>query len=173
MISRVDDDELWGLIAMIGPDPEDGDYHRAIGKLAARPVEDIYAFADRLAELLYALDTEAHAKAARARGDWFLYVRCAAVLAGPVVYGAVLAEPSRLRRFAKREAELLLSVPSEAYEHTTGMPWTHETPLSYESGSNADGWSGAGPNACLPLPLRVLAAVIRPFYRPRPGQPDL
>jgi hypothetical protein len=140
-------------------------------ELAGRPVADILSFEDQLATLLYALDTRAHARAARARGDWFLYVRCAAVCAGRAAYDEVLENPRRLRRFAIREAELLLTVAPQAYERSTGRPWGHEPPVSYESGSNADGWGGPDEVGRLPLWLRAAIWLVRPIYRGRPG-PD-
>ncbi|MEU4242746.1 DUF4240 domain-containing protein [Actinoplanes sp. NPDC026619] len=132
-------DEFWELI---GSRRTDDDFAALTDRLAERDAATITAFEDRLTELLYALDTPPHAKAARARGDWFLYVRCAAVAAGRDTYELVLEEPAKLRRFARREAELLLPVASTAYERSTGRPWDHETVLSYESGSNTEAWHG-------------------------------
>ncbi|GGN10141.1 hypothetical protein FHR83_003268 [Actinoplanes campanulatus] len=155
--------EFWKLIESMGPAPEDDEFKALTERLATRPVADIIAFEDHLAYLLHALDTQAHARAARARGDWFLYVRCRAVASGQAVYQAVLDDPKQLRRFAKWEAELLLSVASEAYERGTGSPWVHESPVSYETGSNGDGWSGSRP----PLLWRVLLGVARLLPRRR------
>ncbi|MGA5299160.1 DUF4240 domain-containing protein [Nucisporomicrobium flavum] len=135
-------DEFW---ALIGVRRTDDDLAALADELATRDTATITAFEDRLAELLYALDTPAHAKAARARNDWFLYVRCAAVAAGREAYEQVLAEPAKLRRFARREAEHLLTVAQTAYERSTGRLWEHETPLSYESGSNTAAWGDPPP----------------------------
>jgi len=46
-------------------------------------------------------------------------VRCAAVAAGREAYERVLAEPSKLRRFARKEAEHLLTVAQDAYERSS------------------------------------------------------
>jgi hypothetical protein len=134
----VDLDDFWQLVRTLGP--RDDDFERLTDRLAALTADEIVGFEDRLAELLYALDTPAHAAAARARNDWFLYVRCAAVAAGRDTYAEVLTEPARLRRFARREAEFLLPVAANAYERSTGKLWEHESPVSYESGSNAAAW---------------------------------
>ena len=136
----VEQDEFWRLIAVLGGRTRDADFERLTAQLAERSPDDIVAFEDRLATFLYALDTRDHSNAAKARNDWFLYVRCAVLVAGRDVYEQVLAEPARAKRFARQEAELLLSVASQAYERRTGMLWEHETPVSYESGSNAVGW---------------------------------
>ncbi|GAB2857424.1 hypothetical protein GCM10027200_67190 [Lentzea nigeriaca] len=66
------------------------------------------------------------------------------VPAGEEAYRAVLADPGRFRRFTEPggpEAEFLLHVAQHAYESSTGREWEHVTPLDYETGSNADGWS--------------------------------
>jgi hypothetical protein len=136
-------DEFWALTRRR---KTDDDFAVLTDELAARDAETIVAFEDRLTELLYALDTPAHAKAARARNDWFLYVRCAAVAAGREAYEEVLERPAKLRRFAHREAEHLLSVAPAAYERSTGALWEHETLLSYESGSNTAAWGEPEPD---------------------------
>ncbi|MFI5496071.1 DUF4240 domain-containing protein [Actinoplanes sp. NPDC051859] len=130
-------DEFW---ALVGTRKSDDDFTALTADLAGRDPANITAFADHLAELLHALDTPAHAKAARAHNDWFLYVRCAALAAGQETYEQVLAHPAELRRFRRREAEHLLTVAPSAYEMRTGQHWAHETELSYESGSNLTAW---------------------------------
>ncbi len=135
-------EEFWELI---GVRRADEDFAALTSDLAACDAATITAFEDRLTEALHALDTPAHAKAARARNDWFLYVRCAAVAAGRDTYELVLAHPATLRRFARREAELLLTVAPTAFERSTGRPWEHQTQLSYESGSNSQAWGGPAP----------------------------
>ena len=141
----MEQDQFWALVQTLGSRPGDDDFERLTDQLATRGAGDIIDFEDRLAALLHALDTPAHAAAARARGDWFLYVRCAAVAAGHSAYREVVAEPAKLRRFARREAELLLSVAQNAYERSTGMLWEHEAALSYESGSNTTAWGEPPP----------------------------
>ncbi|GAB2617612.1 hypothetical protein Aab01nite_31020 [Paractinoplanes abujensis] len=155
--------DFWQLITL----GDDREFGRVVDELARREVSAIYGFEDRLAALLYAIDTYPHARAARARGDWFLYVRCAVVADGPSAYEEVLAEPRKLRRYATREAEHLLSVASTAYERKTGLPWTHEAPYDYESGSNAEGWAGSEP----PLWIRAAVGVARLLNRGGTSEP--
>ncbi|MER5458664.1 DUF4240 domain-containing protein [Micromonospora sp. NPDC002389] len=158
-------EEFWRLVESMGPQPDDDGFDRLTAELATLSVPDIQAFEDHLAALLHGLDTHAHARAARARGDWFLYVRCAVVVSGRAAYEEVLADPHKLRRFARREAEPLLFVASHAYERSTGLPWRHESPVSYESGSNLTGWSGDDTSGRLPLWLRMIIAITRPLRR--------
>ncbi|MDP9818350.1 DUF4240 domain-containing protein [Spirilliplanes yamanashiensis] len=139
----IDDDAFWALIGTLGRDPDDDDFTRLTDRLANRSAEDITGFADQLALALYALDTPAHFAAVRpfvAGDDSFLYVRCAAVAAGRKAYEKAAGQPKSLERFGDRDAEPLLTVAPEAFERATGMLWEHETPVSYEMGSNASAW---------------------------------
>src|SRR5918993_1971719 len=127
-------DRFWALVGR-----RRSDRHLAVltDTLAALPPEEIERFAGDLATALHALDTPGHYEAAGSPGsDWFLYVRCAVVAAGRTAYDRVSGNPARIRRFADRDAEPLLTVAPEAYERSTGMPWEYETPVSYETGSN-------------------------------------
>jgi hypothetical protein len=63
--------EFWELI---GVRRTDEDFAAPTDELATRDAATITAFEDHLTEALHALDTPEHAKAARARNDWFLYV---------------------------------------------------------------------------------------------------
>jgi hypothetical protein len=137
----IGEDEFWLLVKTLGRDADDDDFDRLVARLASRPVADITGFADRLATALWALDTPAHHAAAHtASGDVFLYIRCAVVAAGRRAYDRVLRKPATLRKFADNEAELLLTVAEQAYEQATGSLWEHETPVSYETGSNTAAW---------------------------------
>jgi hypothetical protein len=142
----MEQDQFWALIQTLGSQPHDDDFERLTDELATHSPDDIIGFEDRLTGVLYALDTPAHAAAARARNDWFLYVRWAAVAAGRSTYEQCLTEPAKLRRFAKREAELLLPVASNAYERSTGLLWEYEGRVSYESGSNTTAWGQPEPS---------------------------
>jgi hypothetical protein len=113
---------------------------RLVTELSGHGPEEIIAFEDHLTELLRTLDTPAHASAARARNDWFLAVRCAAVGAGRTTYGRVLADPKKLRKFARRELRDLLTVAPRAWELATGKEWDYASELSYESGMNFEAW---------------------------------
>lgn len=157
--------EFWRLVGSMGTEPDDDAFDRLSDQLATRPASEILDFEDQLASALHALDTRDHARAARARGDWFLYVRCAAVSSGRSVYLKVLADPKELRPFARREAEPLLYVAMKAYERSTGDAWTHEPPVSYESGSNVAGWGETGEADRPPLWRRLVGYVLRPVFR--------
>lgn len=150
----MDLDEFWALLRTRRTDD---DFAALTDELAGHDAAAIVAFEERLTELLHALDTPAHATAARARNDWFLYVRCAAVGAGRKTYERILDQPAELRRFAHKEAEFLLTVAPAAYERRTGRPWEHETALSYESGSNTAAWGDPDP---LQPPAGLLWALV-------------
>ncbi|WP_412742935.1 DUF4240 domain-containing protein [Krasilnikovia sp. MM14-A1004] len=142
----MDQNAFWALIGMLGRNPDDDDFTRLTDLLATRSAEDITRFADLLAHALYALDTPAHVEAVRpliVGDDSFLYARCAAVAAGRRTYEKVAGKPESLERFADRDAELLLTVAPEAFERATGMLWDHETPVSYEMGSNHSARGGS------------------------------
>ncbi len=142
----IDEEEFWLLVKTLGRYPDDEDFDRLTARLAARPEADITGFADRLALALWALDTPAHLAAARTTSDdVFLYVRCAVVAAGRKTYDRVLRKPAALGKFADEEAELLLTVAEDAFEQATGMLWEHDTPVSYETGSNTAAWGDAEP----------------------------
>ncbi|SNY70315.1 DUF4240 domain-containing protein [Paractinoplanes atraurantiacus] len=139
----IDEAVFWQLMRAVG---RDGDVERLVARLAGRPQVDITGFEDRLAALLWALDTPAHFAAARPIGaDGFLYVRCAVVAAGRKAYERVARTPSALSKFVDREAEVLLTVAGKAYERATGLLWEHEPPLSYETGSNVAAWGDNAP----------------------------
>jgi uncharacterized protein DUF4240 len=142
----IGEDEFWQLLKTLGRDAGDDDFDRLMARLADRPPADIIGFADRLAAALWALDTPAHHAAAEtASDDVFLYIRCAVVAAGRRTYDRVLRKPAALQKFADDEAELLLTVAEQAYEQATGALWEHETPVSYETGSNTAAWGHTPP----------------------------
>lgn len=150
MLLVIDEEEFWPLVEGLGRDPGDEDFHRLTARLATRPEAEITGFEDRLARVLWALDTPAHfAAAGTCSGDGFLYARCAVVAAGRRAYERVLRRPAALERFADEEAEMLLYVAEQAYEQATGLLWEHETEVSYETGSNTVAW---GETEAEPLP---------------------
>ncbi|WP_242625327.1 DUF4240 domain-containing protein [Krasilnikovia cinnamomea] len=147
----MDEIDFWRLVQTLGRNPDDEAFDRLTARLAARSEADLIGFADRLASVLWALDTPAHFTAARtASDDAFLYIRCAVVAAGQKAFDRVSRNPAALGKFAGDEAELLLTVAERAYEQSTGRLWEHETPVSYETGSNTAAWgetAGPGPDA--------------------------
>ena len=153
MLLVIDEEEFWSLVKPLGRYPDDEDFERLTARLAIRPEADITGFADRLALVLWTLDTPAHFAAARtASSDVFLYVRCAVVAAGRKAYDRVLRKPAALEKYADEEAELLLTAAEQAYEQATGLLWEHETPVSYETGSNTVAWGEADPE---PVPAQA------------------
>ncbi|WP_139925454.1 DUF4240 domain-containing protein [Hymenobacter sp. DG01] len=115
-------------------------------RLAALPLEDIFAFEDILADKLYQLDGEKYAAACypgediRAiSSDSFLYDRCSVLCNGPGFYDAVLQDPSKWP--IGLEFESLLFLAGKAYTRKTKQEdFPHSTRVSYETGSNTAGW---------------------------------
>ena len=119
----------------------------AVKAQAQMTVDDIKKFENIMAEKLYSLDTEAHAREigddAYQSGkyfsaDWFLYVRCCVVANGPVYYEAVLNNPTEMPK--DMEFESLLNVSPAAFERKTGEELDHVLDICYESFSNKAGW---------------------------------
>ena len=109
--------------------------------LATKSVRTIKNFEERLATLLYQLDTKAHSQRASASPDGFLYSRCACVANGPEFYDSVRANPKKMP--LKTEFESLLGIAATAYEKKTGREFDYRTGRSYETGSNLKGWPEA------------------------------
>ena len=137
----MDEQTFWDLVGALGRDPAADAYDRLTDALSDHSADDIRDFADHLAQALYALDTPAHYRAAA--GDSFLSVRCAVVAAGRRAYRRVLESPAALAGYAQRSHAgcALLPVPERAYRIATRRPWEHRTPVSPETGSNADAWA--------------------------------
>ena len=144
------DEVFWRLIRLFDWKKQGDDdevIESAVAALAQMRVDSIEQFADILAEKLYCLDTLAHAReigeGAYQPGqhfsvDWFLYARCAVVANGREFYDSVVADPQQMPKDV--EFESLLSVAPTAHERRTKLEFDHETPLSYETFSNRDGW---------------------------------
>lgn len=144
----MDEDVFWRLAGKLGREPADAAFDTLVTQLTRLPQAEITGFADRLAWVLWSLDTPAHHEAAGAPGDdWFLSVRCAVVAAGRKGYERVVRRPAALARYADEEAEPLLGVAERAFERVTGRLWEHETPVSPEMGSNVAAWGTAPPGA--------------------------
>ncbi len=111
----------------------------------------IFAFDDRMAQLLYELDTEAIAKKSMGKKgifsvDGFLYARCAALVNGRGYYNEIKKGKRRLNPDLWFEA--LLYVPAKAWallHGTTVEAYSkaHRTMVSYETYSNREGWKPA------------------------------
>lgn len=166
----MDEAVFWRLVGRLGRDPDDTDFAVLAERLAERPEAEITGFADRLASVLWSMDTPAHFASAGSGGDtWFLCARCAVVAAGRRAYEKVLRRSAALERFADScHAEPLLGLAPAAFESATGQLWEHETPLSHEMGSNTAAWghpprsAGRAPRPWLTLQLALGDTVAMP-----------
>lgn len=147
-------EDFWAIIALFDWD-ETGDdeavLQPAADALAARPVEDIFGFTDLLAQYLFALDTREHARYAYLgeldpdngddyiSSDDFLYMRCAVVANGRDFTASVIADPTQMP--SDVEFESLVYLADVAYEEKVGEVYEHDSDVSYESFSNAEGWA--------------------------------
>ncbi|MFT3686264.1 MAG: DUF4240 domain-containing protein [Phycisphaerales bacterium] len=123
----------------------------AVKALAAMTVADIRQFEERLASLLYTLDTHAHATnlgkdSYKGDGkhfsvDNFLYVRCCVVANGKKMYETILNNPKKMPKGV--DFEPLLTLASAAYERKTGKDFDYTPGCDYEAFSNREGWAGA------------------------------
>ena len=106
----------------------------------------IFEFDDAMAELLYALDTKKLAEQCRKTDpfmsdDTFLYSRCVALVNGPEYYERV--KRGKEKNLWSMEFESLLYVSKRAWalrHQSSEEQYPHISPLSYETGSNEDGW---------------------------------
>lgn len=149
----VNEERFWQLLDLFDwrrAGDDDAVVEPAVAALAAHSRADIASFADLLAEKLHALDTRDHARAAFPEADPddgdeyisaddFLYARCCVVANGSEVFGAVLADPTRMP--VDMEFEALLSVASMAFERKTGEAFEHVSPVDFESFTNRIGWA--------------------------------
>lgn len=147
------EDVFWELIGMFNwkrTGDDEAVLLPAVTALSQMTVEDIFAFDDLLAEKLYALDTREICRGTY-RGeldpddgeqyisaDDFLYRRCVIVANGKALFDEALANPMEVPQGLEFEA--LLHVASAAFEKKTGQEYDHDTPLSWESFSNQEGW---------------------------------
>ena len=144
----LDERGFWALIELIdrtalADGDEDGAVAPIVEALEAGPVDDIFAFEERLARFLYALDGERYADNAGESGatdDGFLYARCYVVGQGREHYEAVLADPSEMPKTLDEWLEAILGVASEAYERKTGLEWDYTASVSYDTGCNGELW---------------------------------
>lgn len=116
-----------------------------IAYLAEQEDDTIFRFDDLMSELLYHLDTKKLADQCKeASGymssDGFLYSRCVALINGPGYYEE--AKAGKRKDIWDMEFESLLYVPGDAWRKKYGEDeeYPHITPLSFETGSNKEGW---------------------------------
>lgn len=144
--------EFWELIGTLGGDIDQQSATELSERLSARPAKEIRDFADQLASALYALDSSERAdqpivdpsegdQPIPMSDDIFLYARCAVVAAGRTAWESAVAQPSAMAGSRPvYDGEWLLTVAPSAFEESAGTTWTHVSPVSYETGSNAAGW---------------------------------
>lgn len=140
---------FWDTMALCDWDAEGDDelvLKPVVQFLAAQKDADIFKFDDLLAELLYQLDTKKLAEQCGERSgflsdDGFLYSRCVALINGADYYEK--ARRGEIPEMWDMEFEVLIYVPQMAWEAKygeTAEAYPHCTPLSFETGSNAEGW---------------------------------
>src|SRR5439155_6933080 len=125
------EDAFWSIIDLLDWRQQGNDdkvLAPAIKTLASKSKVEICRFAERLAHLLYQLDTKANAsnigeisydvKSDYVSSDAFLYVRCVAVANGRVFYESALKNPTKMPK--DLEFEALLWLAPAAYELKTG-----------------------------------------------------
>ena len=106
----------------------------------------IFEFDDLMTELLYGLDTEKLADQCEKVDplmcdDTFLYSRCVALINGPDYYEKV--KRGKMKSVWSMDFEALLYVPGKAWalkHRCSADDYPHISPLSYETGSNEEGW---------------------------------
>ncbi|MEY8390624.1 DUF4240 domain-containing protein [Lachnospiraceae bacterium 45-W7] len=106
----------------------------------------IFAFDDLMTELLYELDTKKLAEQCEKVDplmcdDTFLYSRCVALINGSDYYEKVRL--GKEKSVWSMDFEALLYVPQKAWAvkyRRSVEEYPHSSPLSYETGSNQNGW---------------------------------
>ena len=145
--------EFWNLIALIDVSAlEEGREDEAVEPLQAalsmKSEAELFGFEEALSQKLYALDGEKFADNAGNSGrsdDGFLYARCFVVAKGREFYEAVKSDPACMPKSIEQWCEPLLYPHRAAWANQTEndqSEWPFEATVSYESGSNADLWSG-------------------------------
>ncbi|MCA8953560.1 MAG: DUF4240 domain-containing protein [Planctomycetes bacterium] len=147
----MDEDLFWQLIAQLdwaklGDD--EAVCAPVVVALAARPEAAIHGFEEILAQKLFALDTEAHARQTGENAyvgpeeyfsvDAFLYARCCVVANGQEFYERVRRDPTQMP--ADVDFEALLGIAGAAFEARTGGELEFTPSVSYETFANAAGW---------------------------------
>jgi hypothetical protein len=154
------EDRFWDLIGILHGSNGDVGYDLLTARLELESTKDLVAFDARLTIVLYALDDEC-------RYDWyrqvdpsglhfvadddFLYFRTDTVSAGRSTWDEAVAAdtlPWGTTEPVDHSGEPLLFVAENAARIAHGIGWsrwdamtTDRFPISYETGSNVDGWS--------------------------------
>lgn len=127
------------------PDDDDAITKPLVEFLSKWGDELIFAFDDKMTELLYSLDTKKIAsdiyKDENFSGDEFLYIRCAALINSKRFYDEIIKGRRKMKR--DLEFEAILYVPQTAWarlHNAETEDYPHDTKLSYETMSNTEGW---------------------------------
>ena len=139
-------DLFWNTMELCDWDNEGDDDKvlKPVIEYLSRQSDDVlFEFDDLMTELLYDLDTRKLAQQCRKayplmNDDTFLYSRCVALINGPAYYEKV--RQGKEKGVWKLEFESLLYVPQRAWDLKHQTEYPHVSPLSYETGSNKDGW---------------------------------
>ncbi|GAB3730420.1 hypothetical protein GCM10027594_12390 [Hymenobacter agri] len=146
----MDEDLFWEILDALNwkkTGDDDAVLLPAEKRLAALPLNDIFAFDELLAEKLYQLDSQKYAAACYPgentdyiSGDAFLYDRCSVLTNGRAFYEAVLLDPGKWP--VGYEFESLIYLPQKAYTRKTkDDDYPHLTKVSIETCSNKAGWA--------------------------------
>lgn len=117
--------------------------------LAGQTDAVLFAFEERMAELLYRIDGEPWGVSmgnpdSLTFADEFLYARCVALVNGQAHYQRVWEEQRLLA--PELEFESLLYVAELAWERKhPGLDYPYITQMSYETFSNQAAWTGKNP----------------------------
>ena len=148
---KMDEEAFFRMMDLLDWEQEGNDgkvLEPLVAYLAEWPDEVISAFDNKMAELLYALDSRAMAMRIYGTdqhfsGDDFLYIRCIALVNGQEFYQQVRDGKRTLR--PDMEFESVLYVPVWAWARKHGEEpdaYPYLTVVSYETGSNRAQWGG-------------------------------
>ena len=149
----MNEDIFWEIIGSLNwkkTGDDDAVLRPALKRLITMTAEDIYLFADILAEKLYLLDGIQYASnigedSYKGKDEYFsidnfLYVRCCVVANGREYFEYILDNPTEMPK--DMEFESLLYLPAQAYNTKTKTEdYKHITPLNFETFSNKEGWN--------------------------------
>lgn len=142
-------DEFWSLMEKVDRQAlgmGEGFERQALAPLAlalsSRSKEDLEAFEERMAQILYALDGKRFVDAAGMNGssDSFLYARAYVVAMGRKYYESVLRDPSLMPKSIEQWCEPLLYAARDSWKKSTGHELNYVPSVSFESGSNKSQW---------------------------------
>jgi hypothetical protein len=147
----MNESEFWQVIQQIDHTAlqecdDDGAVAPLIKHLSRVSESEIRDFENILAQTLYEIDSQMyayHAGDSEKSGDGFLYARCFVVAKGQEFYHHVKTNPTNMPDSTDDWCESLLYVAQRAWAEATGNDeedWDHDTPLSYETGSNENLW---------------------------------